>query len=202
MQVNIKLDFEQAKPLLKFFVDKGHDMGESSALELYASLQMIYKNGGNYVVMICDGIDKYRKNFEKIGNSITPNQVSQQDVASNANEYDKIIWIHTQYTPREEGIELLAKSLGIDKSKIVVPNARTAQQLLSGQQVPEEIDNALQESNGKSLMVCMAGRTSLMAANVLAEKGIQTDSLTGGITGLPESQTKDMSEIIEPASQF
>ena len=106
--------------------------------------------------------------FEKIGISVTPNQVSQQDVASNANEYDKVIWIHTQYTPREEGIELLAKSLGIDKSKIVIPNARTAQQLLSGQQVPDEIDQALQESNGKSLMVCMAGRTSLMAANVLA----------------------------------
>ena len=113
-----------------------------------------------------------------------------------------MIWIHTQYTPREEGIELLAKSLGIDKSKIVVPNARTAQELLSGQQVPEEIDKALQESNGKSLMVCMAGRTSLMAANVLAEKGVQTDSLTGGITGLPESQTKDLSTIIEQASQF
>ena len=177
-------------------------MGESSALELYAALQMIYKNGGNYVVMICDGIDKYRKNFEKIGNSITPNQVSQQDVSSTSSEYDKVIWIHTQYTPKEEGIELLAKSLGIDKSKIVVPNARTAQQLLSGQQVPEEIDNALQESQGKSLMVCMAGRTSLMAANVLADKGIQTDSLTGGITGLPESQTKDLSEIIEQASQF
>ena len=152
--------------------------------------------------MICDGIGKYRKNFEKIGNSITPNQVSQQDVSSNANDYDKVIWIHTQYTPREEGIELLAKSLGIDKSKIVIPNARTAQELLSGQQVPEEIDKALQESNGKSLMVCMAGRTSLMAANVLAEKGIQTDSLTGGITGLPESQTKDMSEIIKQTSQF
>jgi len=197
-----QVDFEQAKPLLKFFVDKGHDMGESSALELYATLQMIYKNGGNFVVMVCDGIEKYRKNFEKIGNSITPTQVSQQDVVSNANDYDKVIWIHTQYTPREEGIELLAKSLGIDKSKIIIPNARTAQELLSGQQIPDEIGKALQESNGKSLMVCMAGRTSLMAANVLAEKGIQTDSLTGGITGLPESQTKDLSTIIEQTSQF
>ena len=197
-----QIDFEQAKPLLKFMVEKGHDIGESSALELYAALQMIYNNGGKFVVMICDGIDKYRKNFEKIGNTVTPTQGSQQEVASNASEYDKVIWVHTQYTPREEGVELLAKSLGIDKSKIIVPNARTAQQLLSGQQVPEEIDHALQESNGKSLMVCMAGRTSLMAANVLAEKGIQTDSLTGGITGLPESKTKDLSQIIEQASQF
>jgi len=195
-----QVDFEEAKPLLKFMVEKGHDIGESSALELYATLQMIYNNGGKFVVMICDGIDKYRKNFEKIGNSITPVQVSQQDVALNANEYDKVIWIHTQYTPREEGIELLAKSLGIDKNKIVIPDARTAQQLLSGQNVPEEIDNALKDSKGKSLMVCMAGRTSLMAANVLADKGIQTDSLTGGITGLPESQTKDISEIVEQAS--
>ena len=197
-----QIDFEQAKPLLKFFVDKGHDMGESSALELYAALQMIHSNGGNYVVMVCDGIDKYRKNFEKIGNTVTPTQVSQQEVASNANEYDKVIWVHTQYTPREEGIELLAKSLGIDKSKIVIPNARTAQQLLSGQQVPEEIDQALQDSKGKSLMVCMAGRTSLMAANVLAEKGIKTDSLTGGISGIAQSETKEISEIIEQASQF
>ena len=63
-------------------------------------------------------------------------------------------------------------------------------QLLSGQQVPEEIDQALQESQGKSLMVCMAGRTSLMAANVLADKGIQTDSLTGGITGLQRVRPK------------
>ena len=197
-----QVDFEEAKPLLKFFVEKGHDIGESSALELYATLQMIYNNGGKYVVMICDGIDKYRKNFEKIGNSITPAQVSQQEVASNANEYDKVIWVHTQYTPREEGIELLAKSLGIDKSKIIVPNARTAQELLSGQNVPEEIDNALKDSKGKSLMVCMAGRTSLMASNVLADKGIQTDTLTGGITGLPESKTKDISQIVEQASQF
>ena len=44
-------------------VEKGHDMGESSALELYAALQMIHNNGGKFVVMICDGIDKYRKNF-------------------------------------------------------------------------------------------------------------------------------------------
>ena len=31
-----EVDFEQAKLMLKFFVDKGYDMGESSALALYA----------------------------------------------------------------------------------------------------------------------------------------------------------------------
>jgi hypothetical protein len=88
--------------------------------------------------------------LEKIGKIQPPGQVSQEDVASNSSDYDKVIWIHTQYTPQEGGIELLAKSLGIDKSKIVVPNARTAQQLLSGQGIPDEINNSIQESKRKS----------------------------------------------------
>jgi rhodanese-related sulfurtransferase len=158
--------------------------------------------GTKFVVMICDGIEKYRKNLEKIGKIQPPGQVSQEEVASNSADYDKVIWIHTQYTPQEGGIELLAKSLGIDKSKIVVPNARTAQQLLSGQGIPDEINNSIQESKGKSLMVCMAGRTSLMAANVLAEKGIVTDSLIGGITELPEAVNSQLSELVKQASQF
>ena len=198
-----EVDFEKAKPLLKFFVEKGHDIGESSALELYAALQLASTNKeSKFVVMICDGIEKYRKNLEKIGKIQPPGQVSQEQVASNSQDYDKIIWVHTQYTPQEGGIELLAKSLGIDKSKIVVPNARTAQQLLSGQGIPDEINNSLQESKGKTLMVCMAGRTSLMAANVLAEKGIVTDSLIGGITELPEARNSQLSEIVKQASQF
>jgi rhodanese-related sulfurtransferase len=140
--------------------------------------------------------------LEKIGKIQPPGQVSQEQVASNSGDYDKVIWIHTQYTPQEGGIELLAKSLGIDKSKIVVPNTRTAQQLLSGQGIPDEINNSLQESKGKTLMVCMAGRTSLMAANVLAEKGIATDSLIGGITELPEARNSQLSELVKQASQF
>ena len=140
--------------------------------------------------------------MEKIGKIQPPGQVSQEQVASNSGDYDKVIWIHTQYTPQEGGIELLAKSLGIDKSKIVVPNARTAQQLLSGQGIPDEINNSIQESKGKTLMVCMAGRTSLMAANVLAEKGIATDSLIGGITELPEARNSQLSELVKQASQF
>ncbi len=198
-----EVDFEKAKPLLKFFVDNGHNIGESSALELYATLQLVSANKGTkFVVMICDGIEKYRKNLEKIGKIQAPRQVSQEEVASNSRNYDRIIWIHTQYTPQEKGIELLAKSLGIDKSKIFVPNARVAQQLLSGQGIPDEINNSLQESKGKSLMVCMAGRTSLMAANVLAEKGIVTDSLIGGLTELPEARNNQLSELVKQASQF
>jgi cysteine synthase len=197
-----EVDFEKAKFLLKFFVDKGHDMGESSALELYAILQKIVsENGGNFVAMICDGIEKYRKNFEQISEKQIPMRISLEDAVSIAKDYDRIVWVHTQYTPREEGIEMIAKSLGIDKSKISVPKARTINQLLSTQQIPEELKKELEGENGKSLLVCMAGNTSLMTAQVLASKGITTQSLNGGITDLPEGRGKNPGEYIQIARE-
>ena len=192
-----EMDWDKAKFLLKFFVDKGHDMGESSALELYAILQKASsEGGGKFVAMICDGIEKYKKNLATIGQE-GPTQVSVDE--ANASGYDKVIWIHAQYTPREEGIELIAKSLGIDKSKISVPDATTAQELLATQQIPDALSKDL-EGDSKPLLVCMAGKTSLMAAKVLAGKGVMTDSLIGGITQLPEGQTKQLSQLIKEAS--
>ena len=194
-----EMDWEKAKFLLKFFVDKGHDMGESSALELYAILQKAStEGGGKFVAMICDGIEKYKKNLATVGQE-GPTQVSLEE--ANASGYNKVIWIHAQYTPREEGIELIAKSLGIDKSKISVPDARTAQELLATQQIPDALNKDL-EGDSKPLLVCMAGKTSLMAAKVLAGKGVITDSLIGGITQLPEGQTKQLSQLIKEASHF
>ena len=197
-----EVDFEQAKPLLKFFVDKGHDIGESSALALYAAIQMAnFGGGGKFVVMVADGIQKYKKNLEAMAKTQNRTQVSVQEAVSNIGDYDRVIWIHTQYTPREEGIELIAKSLGVDKSKISVPKARTAQQLLTTQQVPEELSKDLQGSKGKSLFVCMAGNTSLMAVQVLAGKGIVTESLVGGITELPQAKGRQIPELIKVATE-
>jgi len=197
-----EVDFEKAKYLLKFFVDKGHDMGESSALALYAVLQMANSGGGGkFVVIVADGIDKYKKNLQEIGKKQNRIQVSLEEAASNVGEYDRVIWVHTQYTPREEGIELIAKSLGVDKSKITVPKARTIEQLLATQQIPEELSKDLQGSKGKSLLVCMAGNTSLMAVKVLAGKGIVTESLTGGITQLPQGMGRDPSQFIKVATE-
>jgi len=197
-----EVDFEQAKPLLKYFVDKGHDIGESSALALYAVIQMAnFGGGGRFVVIIADGIQKYKKNLEDMAKKQTRTRVSLEEATSNVDEYDKIIWIHTQYTPREEGIELIAKSLGVDKSRISVPKARTVGQLLATQQIPEELSEELQGSKGKSLLVCMAGNTSLMAVNVLAGKGIVTESLNGGITSLPQGKGRNLSELIRETSE-
>jgi len=191
-----------SKLLLKFFVDKGHDIGESSALALYAVIQMANFGGdGKYVVIVADGIQKYKKNFEEIGKKQKRTQVSLQEDASNIGDYDRIIWVHMQYTPKEEGIELIAKSLGVDKSKISVQKASTANQLITTQQIPEELSKALEGSKGKSLMVCMAGNTSLMAVKVLASKGIITESLKGGISELPEGKSKSPGEFIKAATE-
>ncbi|KAG2477148.1 MAG: Cysteine synthase [Nitrosopumilales archaeon] len=197
-----EVDFEQAKLLLKFFVDKGQDIGESSALALYAVLQMANSSGGGkFVVIVADGIDKYRKTLEAIGKKQNRTQVSLQEAASNVGDYDRVIWVHPQYTPREEGIEVIAKSLGVDKDKISVQKASTVNQLLSTQQIPEELSKDLQGSKGKSLLVCMAGNTSLRAVKVLADKGIVTESLTGGITELPEAKTRPIPELVKQATE-
>ena len=197
-----EVDFEQAKPLLKFFVGKGHDIGESSALALYTVIQMAnFGGGGKFVVIVADGIQKYKKNLEEMSKKQNRIQVSLQEAVSNVGDYDRVIWVHTQYTPREEGIELIAKSLGIDKGKISVSKARTIEQLLATQQIPEELKKDLQGSKGKSLLVCMAGNTSLMAVKVLAGKGIVTESLTGGITELPQGKGRQLSELIREATE-
>ena len=194
-----EIDFEQAKYLLKFFVDKGHNIGESTALALYAVLEMISKGEkGKFVVVVADGIEKYRKNLEAMSNNQRI-QVSLQDAASSIQDYDKIVWVHTQYTPKEEGIEIIAKSLGVDKGKISIPKASTIGKLLTTQEIPDELNKELEGVKGKSLLICMAGNTSLMATKVLANKGIVTESLNGGITNLPEGQNKNPGEYIQIA---
>jgi len=196
-----EVDFGQAKHLLKFFVDKGHNIGESTALALYAILEMVSDGDkGKFVVVVADGIEKYRKNLEAMSTNKRI-QVSLEDAASSIQEYDKIIWVHTQYTPKEEGIEIIAKSLGVDKEKIAIPKASTINQLLSTQQIPEELSKDLDGTKGKSLLICMAGNTSLMTAQVLANKGIVTESLNGGITNLPEGLGKNPGEFIKTATE-
>jgi len=196
-----EVDFGQAKHLLKFFVDKGHNIGESTALALYKVLEMASDGDkGKFIVVVADGIEKYRKNLEAMSKNQRI-QVSLDEAASSVQDYDKIIWVHPQYTPKEEGIEIIAKSLGIDKEKIAITKASTINQLLSTQQIPDELSKELDGSKGKSLLICMAGNTSLMTAQVLASKGIVTESLNGGITNLPEVMGKNPGEFIKAATE-
>ena len=194
-------DFGQAKHLLKFFVDKGHNIGESTALALYCVLEM-QSNGvkGKFLVIVADGIEKYRKNLKAMSESQRI-QVSLDEAAASVQDYDRVIWVHTSYAPKEEGIEMIAKSLGVEKEKIVIPKASVIEQLLSTREIPKELSKDLDGSKGKSLLICMAGNTSLMTAQVLASKGVTTESLNGGITNLPEGQGKNPGQYVKAATE-
>ena len=201
-----EVDFEQAKRVLKFFVGKGYDIGESSALALYAVIQMANFGGDagrKFVVIIADGIQKYRKSVEMMQETQEDRlEVPLEEAVSNIRNYDRVIWIHTMYTPRKEGIELIANSLGVDESKISVPKASEVERLLATQKIPKELDNTLSEGdNGKTLLVCMMGNTSLRVAEVLAEKGIVAKSLTGGISALSQDKGKELSELVRMATE-
>jgi cysteine synthase len=201
-----EVDFEQAKRLLKFFVDKGYDIGESSALALYAVMQMANFGGDGvrkFVVIVADGIQKYRRSIEMMQETQEDRrEVPLQEAVSNIGNYNRVLWIHTMYAPRKEGIELIANSLGVDESKISVPKASDVERLLATQKIPEELDNALGGGdNGKALLVCMMGNTSLRVAEVLAEKGIAAESLTGGISALSQDKGKQISELVRIATE-
>jgi rhodanese-related sulfurtransferase len=47
----------------------------------------------------------------------------------------------------------------------------------------------------------MAGNTSLMAVKVLANKGITTESLNGGISSLSQGKGKQLPELIRVAAE-
>lgn len=199
-----EVDFGQARRLLKFFVDKGYDMGESSALALYAALQMANFGGGGdgrFVVIVADGIQKYRKSLEAVQEKKKRLEVPLNEAVSNIGNYDRVVWIHTMYTPRKEGVELIAKTLGVDESKIFVPKASEVEQLLMTQQIPKELDKALGGPDAKPLLVCMMGNTSLRVAQVLGQKGIVAESLTGGISALSQGKGKQISELVRMATE-
>ena len=204
------IDFEKVRPLHRFFVkQKGLDMGESSALALYAAMQMsIDGKAQKFVVIVADGVAKYRKAMDEAERAEREGrggriQVSLEDAAQSADEYDRIVWVHPQYTPREEGLEVIAKSLGVSKDKIIVQKASTVGQLLTDQRVPEEMSRDLQRHDnerGKCLLICMAGNTSLRATKVLVGNGIAAESLNGGITGLPEGMMMSPGQLVRPAT--
>ena len=210
-----EVDFAKAARLLEFFAERGRDIGESSALALYAVLLMASFEGGHgvaagggagggggrtFVVIVADGVAKYENAIrERASAPAQPAQVSVEQAAAEASSYGKVVWVHMQYAPREEGIEMLASSLGVDRSKIVVPTAGEAREMITTRQVPDSIREAA--GGGKVLCVCMAGNTSMAAAGVLAGKGMAADSLEGGITGLPAGAGRSPGEYVRAAAE-
>ncbi len=195
-------DFQAARRLLGFFASKGYDVGESSALALYACLQMLnFGVGDKFVVIVADGNQKYLKSLETRVEETKRYEVTLEEARSRLSDYGEVLWTHAMFVPRDEGIKLISSSLGCDENKVKVARARDVETVISDQDMPETMRRLLPEDKRKLLLVCMVGNTSLRIAQLLAKKGIDAESLTGGIMGVPEAGAKHPSEIVQLASE-
>jgi cysteine synthase len=194
-----EVDFQAAKPLLRFLAGKGYDIGESSALALYGCLQMLnYGVAQNFTVIIADGSEKYAK---VIGSTVQPRyEITLDEVRTSPTEYGTVLWTHTTFTPRSEGVELIASALQVGRENIKVVKARDVQAIVSGQSIPEGVLKLIPEKR-KVLLVCMVGATSLRVAELLGERGIEALSVTGGIMNLPEASGKSPPRLIQIAGE-
>ncbi len=196
-----EVDFEQARRLLKFFVSNGHDIGESSALALYSVIQMVnFGLSDNFVVVLADGAQKYRTSLGAVEGR-RRFETSLEEVTSNIASYSGILWTHAMFTPREEGVELIAGALGLDKAKVRVARARDIDGLISSGEMSAGLDQLLRETGKRPLLVCMSGNTSMRVAQLLAEREVEAVSLTGGITKLSETNHRPLPQLVQLARE-
>ncbi len=197
-----EVDFEAAKLVHRFFAQKGYDIGESSALVLYSCIQMLnFGVGDKFVVLIADGMDKYRDTVKAELETTRRYEVTLEEASSSLADYSEVLWTHTMFAPRDEGIKLIASSLGCDESKIKVARARDIDALISTQQIPQTLQNLIATDKPKHLLVCMVGGTSFAVAQLLAKKGIQAESLIGGIVNLSETRGKQPPQLVQMATE-
>jgi len=195
-----EVDFDDATRLFEFFNKKGYDVGESGALALYASMQLInFGVGKQFVVMVADGASKYSTEVEAVARRGKRDQVRLDEAASAIREYGGVVWAHNMFVPKMEGIRVIASSLGCAESNVKVAAARDVQVVLNGGEPSGEFESLLPKDDRPILVICMAGNTSLMMAKVLERRGVAAESLVGGITGLPASRGKQPSELVEIA---
>ncbi|HYC27146.1 MAG TPA: pyridoxal-phosphate dependent enzyme, partial [Nitrososphaerales archaeon] len=191
-----EVDFEATKPLSRHFNSKGYDVGESGALALYATMQMInFGKSGTMVVLVADGASKYSKAVQNLERP-KRDQVRLEEARADMSAYARVVWTHAMLVPTDAGISVIAKSLGVEKEKIAVAKTKDVQSLVSGRSPSGEFE-ALLPGDGRSvLLVCMSGSTSLFLARALDGKGVRAESLVGGIGALPEARSVPMPGLL------
>jgi len=196
-----EVDFEEASKVFEFFNRRGFDLGESAALALYATMQLInYGVQKQLVVMVADGASKYLSEVEAVARRGRREQVRLDQVVSAVEEYQNVIWAHNMFVPRPEGFKVIATSLGCDESAVKVADPKDVQAVLNGRTPSEGFERLLPKDDRPVLVVCMAGNTSLMLAKVLQRRGVAAESLIGGITGLPASRGRQPLDLVQEAS--
>src|SRR3989441_5216331 len=194
-----EVDFDAAKPIFRFFAKKGYNIGESSALALYACLQMLnFGVGENFVVILADGIEKYGKNLGELVGEERRYEVSIDEARSSPEKYASVLWTHTAYAPKNEGIQLIASSLGRVVDNVKVARAQDVQTLVMTEKLPETMKGLIPDHK-KVLLVCMVGATSLRVAELLGTMGIEALSVTGGVMGIAGTNGKSPSDIVQLA---
>jgi cysteine synthase len=197
-----EVDFEAARKLLKFFASRGYGIGESGALALYSCLQMInYGAGNRFVVIIADGLQKYLTGLEIPEEAPGSLETTVEEASANQSNYDEVLWTHAMFVPKEAGVKLVASSLHVDKNKIKIAKAQDVQALITKDEIPTGIAELLPKGRSRTLLVCMAGGTSLRAAEILTKKGVGAQSLTGGIMNLAQSTAQSPDELVEVATE-
>src|SRR2546429_8351524 len=121
--------------------------------------------------MLADGIDKYRSTLGTVAQAPPLLEVTLPQASSSVAEYGEVLWTHGMFVPKEDGIKLVASSLGCDERKIKVARASDVQTLISTEKIPDNIMNVLSIDDRKLVLGCMAGGTSLRVAQIFADKG-------------------------------
>jgi cysteine synthase/rhodanese-related sulfurtransferase len=200
------VDFQQAKRLLVYLAKKkGLDLGESSALALYAVLQMVnFGIQGNYLVVLADGIKKYERSLRPEGGEDLEGklEVTLEEARAHLNEYGAVVWTHPGYAPNDEGVKLVVSALdgGNGSTTLEVARPIDVARVVTTQQIPAGLMQVVENRQGRVLLVCMSGNTSLRVAQVLSEKGIRSQSLAGGITSLAQSSGRPVLALVKPAA--
>ena len=190
-----EVDFEKARKCFAFFNSKGYDVGESGALALYGAILSLGSGGGrNLVVMIADGASKYPQS-----GLVPKDEVTLTEASASIGEFSSVIWTHTAFVPKEEGIKVIASSLGCDEGAVKVANARDVQSFLSTGKLTGEMSEVVKAGTKRVLLVCMMGNTSLVMARMLAQTGVPAASLKGGITGIPAARSRPPFELVKMA---
>ena len=157
--------------------------------------------GDKFVVIVADGIKKYSENLKPALGVSKRNEVTIPEARANLSDYGDVIWTHTMFAPKEEGIKLISTSLGCEEDRVKVARAQDVQTVISNQELPETMRRLLSNDKRKALLVCMVGNTSLRVAKLLSQVGIDAVSLAGGIMGVPEAGSRHPSEIVQIASE-
>lgn len=186
-----EVDFNMAKRLLRFFVAKGYDIGESSALALWGVVNLAnFGIGDRFIVMLADDSSKY---LDETGGleSLQRINISLDEASKAGTEFSEIIWTHPSYVPKPEVLNLIASSLGVSQSKVKVLHPAEVREILYSGELDHSTFKEDEIKKGKMLLVCIGGGNSLRMAELLTKKGAKAFSLEGGLVSISNSRGVD-----------